>query len=88
MTHIIAFLIILAIKIIKWVIVKTRLYIVVLPVMIVLIFFGEWYDAHTILSDSIGIVLVVGVIISWIITLIKYIKVRKHNNELMLKWIY
>lgn len=55
--------------------------------MIVSMFVKNWHESHTFLSDSIRIVLVAGVIISWTITLIKHIKARKHNNGAMLRWI-
>jgi len=81
-------IVIIAYKIIKWTLVKTRLYAVVIPMAAVLIFFTEWYEANTLLADSIGIALIAGVVISWIFSLIKYIKGRKKNKELIMDWAY
>lgn len=88
MAHIIAFVIIAAIKIIKWTLIKTRLYITAIPMAAVLIFFKDWYEANTLLVDAIGIALIVGVAVSWIISLVRYIKGRKRNKEMVLDWAY
>lgn len=88
MAHIIALLIITAAKIIKWTLIKTRLIIAALPVAVVLIFFKNWYEANALLADSIGFALIVGVAVSWVVTLMRYIKARKHNRELVLDWAY
>ena len=88
MTHLIAFLIIGAVKLVKWTLIKTRLIIAVLPITAVLIFFKDWYKANTLLADSIGFVLIAGVAASWIVTMVRYIKARKYNKELALDWAY
>jgi len=88
MTHLIAFLIIGAVKLVKWSLIKTRLIIAVFPIAFVLIFFKDWYEANTLLVDGIGFALIVGVAASWIVTLSRYIKGRKHNKELVLDWAY
>jgi hypothetical protein len=88
MAHIIAFLIIGAVKVVKWTLVKTRLLIVAIPAAVVLIMFKEWYEANALLTDGIGFALIVGVGASWIVTLVRYIKARKHNRELVLDWAY
>ena len=88
MAHLIAFLIIGAVKLVKWSLIKTRLIIAALPVAAVLIFFKDWYEANTLLADGIGFVLVVSVAASWIVTLVLYIKAKKHNKELVLDWAY
>ena len=54
----------------------------------VLIFFTDWYEANTLLADSIGVALFAGVVISWIFTLIKYMKGGKKNKELIMDWAY
>jgi len=79
---------IIAYKIIKWTLIKTRLYAVAIPMAAVLIFFTDWYEANAILADSIGITLIAGVAISWIFTLVKYIKGRRKSKELVLDWAY
>ena len=81
-------LVMIAYKIIKWTLIKTRLYAVAIPMATVLIFFTDWYEANTLLADSIGMALIAGVAISWIFTLIKYIKGRKKNKELIMDWAY
>lgn len=88
MAHIIAFIIIAAIKIIKWALIKSRLYIPAIPMAAVLIFFKAWYEANTLLVDAIGIALIAGVVASWIISLVRYIKGRKRNKEMVLDWAY
>lgn len=88
MAHIIAFIIIAAIKIIKWTLIKTRLYITAIPMAAVLIFFKDWYEANTLFVDVIGIALITGVAVSWIISLVRYIKGRKRNKEMVLDWAY
>ena len=88
MAHLIAFIIIGVVKLVKWTLFKTRLIIAALPVAAVLIFFKDWYEANTQLADGIGIALVVGVAASWIVTLVRYIKTTKHNKELVLDWAY
>ncbi len=88
MAHLIAFIIIGAAKLVKWSLIKTRLIIAALPVAAVLIFFKDWYGVNTLLADSIGFALIAGVAASWIVTLVRYIKARKHNKELVLDWAY
>ena len=73
---------VIAYRIVKWILIKTRLYAVAIPMVAVLIFFSDWYEANTLLADSIGIALIAGVVISWIFTLIKYIKDRKKIKNL------
>ncbi len=88
MAHLIAFIIIGAIKLVKWTLIKTRLIIAALPIAAVLIFFKDWYQANTLLADGIGFALIAGVAVSWIVTLARFIKARKHNRELILDWAY
>jgi len=79
---------IVAYKLIKWTLIKTRLYIVAIPITVILILFREWYDANTQLADIIGIALIIGVVVSWIFTLVYYIKVKRNNKELITDWAY
>ena len=88
MAHIIALAIIAVIKIVKWTLIKTRLYIAAIPIAVDLIFFKDWYEMNTPLADTIGIVLITGVAVSWIITFTKNIRGRKRNKELVLDWAY
>lgn len=88
MAHILAFIIIAAVKIIKWTLIKTRLFIAAIPIAGAFIFFMDWYEANELLADAIGIALIAGVAVSWIVTLVKYIKARKHNKALVLDWAY
>ena len=88
MAHLIALIIIGAIKLVKWTLIKTRLIIAALPVAGVLIFFKDWYKANIQLADGIGIALIALVAASWIITLVRYIKAKKHNKDLVLDWAY
>jgi len=88
MAHLIAFIIIGAVKMVKWTLIKTRLIIVALPAAVVLIFFKDWYEAHIPLADGIGFALIAFVVASWVVTLVRYIKARKHNKELVLDWAY
>ena len=88
MVHIIVLLIIATVKAIKWTLIKTRLFIVTLPVTTVLIFFKDWYEANMLLIYGIGIALIAGVAVSWIVTLTRYIKSRKNNKTMVLDWAY
>lgn len=88
MAHLIAFIIIGAVRVIKWTLFKTRLIIAALPIAAVLIFFKDWYETNTMLADVIGFALIAGVVISWIVTLVRYIKATKHNKDLVLDWAY
>lgn len=88
MSHIIALLIIVAVKAIKWTLIKTRLFIVSLPAATVFLFFKDWYEANMLLADGIGIALIAGVIASWIVTLVRHIKARKNNKTMVLDWAY
>lgn len=88
MAHLIAFIIIGAVKLVKWTLFKTRLIIAAIPLATVLIFFRDWYEANVLLADSIGVALIAGVAASWIVTLSRYIKARKHNKGLVLDWAY
>ena len=81
-------IVVIAYKIVKWALIKTRLYAVAIPMAAVLIFFSDWYEANTLIADSIGLALISGVVISWTFTLIRYIKCRKKNKELVLDWAY
>ena len=67
---------------------KTRLIIAAFPIAAVLIFFKDWYEANTQLANGIGIALIALVAVSWIVTLVRYIKARKHNKDLVLDWAY
>lgn len=88
MAYIIAFIIITTSKIVKWILLKSRLIIAVLPLAIVLLFFQDWYETNKMFADGIGIILIAGVAISWILTLIKHIRNRKRNKSLVLDWAY
>lgn len=88
MAHLIAFLIIGAVKLVKWTLIKTRLIVAALPVSTILIFFKDWYEANTLLADVIGFALIAFVAASWVVTLVRYIKTRKHNKEMVLDWAY
>jgi hypothetical protein len=68
--------------------IRTRLIIAALPIATVLIFFKDWYEANIQLADGIGIALIALVAASWIFTLVRYIKARKHNKDLVLDWAY
>lgn len=72
----------------KWSLIKTRLIIVALPVAVVLIFFKDWYEANALLADYLGFALIASVAVSWIATLVRYIKGRMHNKELVRDWAY
>lgn len=78
----------IACKLIKWILIKTRLYVAAIPMASVLIFFEEWYEANILLADSIGVMLIAGVGISWIFSLVKYIKSRKKNKDLIVDWAH
>ncbi len=58
MAHLIAFIIIGAVKIVKWMLFKTRLIIAAFPIAVVLIFFKDLYEANTQLANGIGIALI------------------------------
>lgn len=88
MAHLIAFLIIGAVKLVKWTLIKTRLIVAALPVATILIFFKDWYEANTLLADVTGFTLIALVAASWVVTLARYIKARKHNKGLILDWAY
>ena len=88
MMHILAFIIISVFKIIKWILIKSRLFIIVIPVAIVLMFYPDWYNANTLFAELIGFIMAILIMISWIVTLIKYLKIRKQNKERMIKWAY
>jgi len=83
MAYLISRLIIFVIWIIKWVVIKSRLFIPALFVAIVLIFFGDWYSTNEMIANGILAALVAIVAISWIITLInklRYLK-RQHKRD-------
>jgi predicted histidine transporter YuiF (NhaC family) len=88
MAHLIAFLIIGAAKLVKWMFIKTRLIIAALPAAVVLVFCKDWYEANTMLADGIGFALIAGVAASWIVTLVRRINASKHNKELIMDWAY
>ncbi len=88
MAHIIAFVVIIAAKIVKWGLLKSRLIFAALPIAIVLLFFKDWYESNKMLADGIGVAIIAGVAISWVITLIRYIRNRKSNKEMILDWAY
>lgn len=85
MAYLLSRLIILFVSIIKWVVIKSRLFIPALFVAIVLIFFGDWFSTNEMVANVILIVLVAGVLVSWIITFInklKYLK-RQHKRDVV-----
>lgn len=88
MSYLIGYLIIGIYHIIKWTVFKSRLWIVSIPAAITLIFSYEWYEANTRLADIIGIVLLAGVLASWIVTLIKKIKDNKLERAYLVKRVY
>ena len=88
MAYLLSRLIIFTIWIIKWVIIKSRLFIPALFVVIVLIFFRDWYKNNEMIGNVIFIVLTTGVIISWIFTLINKIKYLKRQNKRDVAYAY
>ena len=88
MSYLLFHLIIGIYHIIKWVIFKSRLWVVAIPAAIVLIFFYDWYEVNTILADAIGIIIAAGVLASWITTLVRKIKDNKLERAYRLKKAY
>ena len=88
MSYLLAHLIIGIIYVIKWAVFKSRLWIVALPTAVILIFFHDWYEANILLADIIGIVIFLGILTSWIVTLIKKIKDNKRERAYLLKKAY
>lgn len=88
MVQMLALLIILVANIINWTIIKTRLYVVVVPVSAVFVFFKEWYEANTLIVDSIGMTLIVGITVSWIITLVSHIQYKKRQRQRDVAYVY
>ena len=80
MIQLIFALTILLFKLIKLILIKTRLYIVAVPMIVVLVLLSGWHRANTFIVGSIGIILIIIVLISRIYTLIKHTKSRKFNN--------
>ncbi len=83
MAYLLSRLIIFFIWIIKWAVIKSRLFIPALFIAVVLIFFGDWYSTNEMVANGILMALVAIVAVSWIITLInklKYLK-RQHRRD-------
>ena len=58
MAHILVFIVIALIKIIKWLLIKSRLFIVAIPMAMVIIFSKEWCDKNEYFFEALGIALI------------------------------
>ncbi len=83
MAYLLSRLIILVVWIIKWIIIKARLFVPALFIVVVLIFFRNWYDTNKVFANGILIALTAIVAVSWIFALInkfKYLQ-RQHRRD-------
>ena len=88
MAYLLSRLIIFFVWIIKWVVVKSRLFIPALYVAIVLIFFREWYSANEMIANGILGILLAIVVASWIYTLVGKIKYLKRQRRRDVDYAY
>jgi len=88
MAYLLSRLIIFVVWIIKWVVIKSRLFIPALFVAVVLIFFGDWYSMNEMVANWILVALVAVVAVSWIITLINKLKYLKRQHRRDVEYAY
>lgn len=88
MAYLLSRLIIFTIWITKWVLIRSRSFIPALFVVIILIFFKDWYINNEMFGNVIFIVLTAGVIISWIFTLINKLKYLKRQRKRDVAYAY
>ena len=88
MSYILSYLIILTVKTVKWLIIKSRLYIAALPISIIVLFFNDWYMSNIITVYLIGAALLLCIVVSWSITILKYIKDKKLNSMKTMNYAY
>ncbi len=86
MAHILAFIVIALIKILNWVLIKSRLFIVAIPMAIVMIFYKEIYENNASLFIAISVSITIIIISSWIVTFFKYLKVVRNNKKTIMEW--
>lgn len=88
MAYLISRLIIFLVWIIKWLVIKSRLFIPALFVVVVLMFFRDWYSSNEMIANGVLIALVAGVMVSWIVTIVNMLKFRKRQHRRDVAYAY
>ena len=88
MAYLLSRVVILIVWIIKWTLIKTRLIIPALFVIIILGFFGDWYNMNETLVHALFAVVIAGVTVSWSITLINWVKSNRRWQKRDVNYAY
>lgn len=88
MVFILSRVIILFVWIIKWVVIKTRLIFPTLFVVVILCFFRDWYTANELLTYVLFAVVIIGVTVSWVVTLTNKIRADKRWHKRDIAYAY
>ena len=88
MTYALSRVFILVIWLIKWAVIKTRLIFPALFVVTVFVFFKEWYIENAFIAYALFATIIIGVVISWVVTLINRIKTNMRLNKQITDYAY
>jgi hypothetical protein len=88
MAYILSRVIIFIVWTLKWSLIKTRLIFPAMFVAIILGFFGDWYSANEILAHALFAVVIIGVAVSWIITLVNTVKANRRWSKRDVAYAY
>ena len=81
MSYLLSRVIIFIVWLLKWALIKIRLIFPAIFATIILGFFGDWYIANETLVHALFGALIVGVAVSWIISLVKKVKANKRWHK-------
>ena len=81
MAYLLSRVIIFIVWTVKWAVIKTRLIFPALFATVILGFFGDWYNANETLVHAMFGALIVGVAVSWIISLVNKVKANKRWHK-------
>ncbi len=88
MAYILSRVIIFIIWTLKWSLIKTRLIFPIMFVAIILGFFGDWYSANEILVHALFAAVIIGVVASWIVTLVNTVKANRRWSKRDVAYAY
>lgn len=88
MAYILSRVIIFIVWTLKWALIKTRLIIPAVFVAVILGIFGDWYYANEILAHALFAVVIIGVAVSWIITLVNTVKANRRWSKRDVAYAY
>ena len=88
MAYLLSRVVIFIVWLIKWTLIKTRLIIPALFVTTILGFFDDWYNMNETLVHTLFAVVIAVVMVSWIITLINWVKSNRRWRKRDVNYAY